>query len=90
MSKICFDGIETYATFNSNEIVVPKLAALRLAVDTIKSCLNMHQLAILAPIQDDVESINDYMFSLLPGEESTYLSSNSISNQDPNSELADV
>ncbi|KAF7812011.1 ATP-dependent DNA helicase pif1-like [Senna tora] len=41
--------------------------------------------AILAPTLDDVASINDYMLSLLPGEESKYLSSDSISNQDSDS-----
>ncbi|KAF7839029.1 putative PIF1 DNA helicase/replication protein A1-like protein [Senna tora] len=46
--------------------------------------------AILALTLDDVASVNDYMLSLLPGEEMTYLSSDSICSQDNLSGLANV
>ncbi|KAF7812812.1 ATP-dependent DNA helicase PIF1 [Senna tora] len=39
---------------------------------------------------DDVAQVNDYMLGLLPGEERIFLSSDSISNQDPNPKLAYV
>ncbi|KAF7827284.1 ATP-dependent DNA helicase PIF1 [Senna tora] len=47
-------------------------------------------LAILAPTLNDVASINNHMLLLLPGEKSVYLSSDSISSQDQDSELACV
>ncbi|KAF7807564.1 uncharacterized protein G2W53_039725 [Senna tora] len=46
--------------------------------------------AILAPTLDDVASINNYMLSLLPGEEFTYLSSENICVQGKDSQLGDV
>ncbi|KAF7807457.1 ATP-dependent DNA helicase PIF1-like [Senna tora] len=46
--------------------------------------------AVLAPSLDDVASVNNYMLSLLPGEESTYLSSDSICTQDQEYELSNI
>ncbi|KAF7835375.1 ATP-dependent DNA helicase pif1-like [Senna tora] len=45
---------------------------------------------VLAPTLDDVASTNEQMLLLLPGEESTYLSSYSVSNQDPTSKMAEI
>lgn len=42
--------------------------------------------AILAPKNDDVDMINGYMLSLMPGEEREYLSSDSICKTDSNSD----
>ncbi|KAF7835849.1 ATP-dependent DNA helicase PIF1-like [Senna tora] len=57
---------------------------------TIPNDILIQKTAILAPTLDDVAPINEHMLSLLPGEESTYLSSNSISNQESNYELASI
>ncbi|KAF7826339.1 ATP-dependent DNA helicase PIF1-like [Senna tora] len=46
--------------------------------------------AILSPTLDDVAKVNDFMLSLLPGEERTYLSSDTMCNQQPTSEVFDV
>ncbi|KAF7808150.1 ATP-dependent DNA helicase PIF1 [Senna tora] len=46
--------------------------------------------AILSPTLDDVAKVNDFMLSLLPGEEHTYLSSDTMCNQQPTSEIAEV
>ncbi|KAF7835338.1 ATP-dependent DNA helicase PIF1-like [Senna tora] len=46
--------------------------------------------AILAPTLDNVASVNEYMLSLLPGEERTYLSSDNILNQESNSHLGAI
>ncbi|XP_024011354.1 ATP-dependent DNA helicase PIF7-like [Eutrema salsugineum] len=45
--------------------------------------------AILSPTNEDVDQINDYMFSLLPGELHTYLSADSIapSDKDPSHKI---
>ncbi|KAF7822130.1 ATP-dependent DNA helicase PIF1-like [Senna tora] len=59
-------------------------------VDNYHSHDYIRDRAILAPTLNDVASINEYMLSLLPGEETTYLSSDSISNQEADSALADV
>ncbi|KAF7835735.1 uncharacterized protein G2W53_010594 [Senna tora] len=61
-----------------------------LFVDNYCSHEYIRERAVLAPTLDDVASINDYMLSFLPGEESIYLSSDSMCNQDPNSQLAEV
>ncbi|KAF7812820.1 ATP-dependent DNA helicase pif1-like [Senna tora] len=45
---------------------------------------------ILPPTLEDVASINNYMLSLLPSEESTYLSSDSICTQEDDFALTDV
>ncbi|KAF7839626.1 uncharacterized protein G2W53_008108 [Senna tora] len=57
---------------------------------TIPRDILIKNVAILAPTLDDVASINDYMLSLLSGEEMTYLSSDSICSQDNVSRLANV
>ncbi|KAF7807329.1 helicase-like protein [Senna tora] len=87
------------------EITIPTDLLITNVVDPIQSIVEstypffadnyrnydfIRERAILAPMLDDVSSINDYMLSLLPGEEITYLSSDSISNQDPDSELANM
>ncbi|KAF7808074.1 ATP-dependent DNA helicase PIF1-like [Senna tora] len=46
--------------------------------------------AILSPTLDDVAKVNDFILSLLPGEERTYLSSDTMCNQKPTSEIAEV
>ncbi|KAF7811911.1 ATP-dependent DNA helicase PIF1-like [Senna tora] len=46
--------------------------------------------AILTPTLDDVASVNNYMLSLLPGQERIYLNSERICNQDQDFEPADV
>ncbi|KAF7835768.1 ATP-dependent DNA helicase PIF1-like [Senna tora] len=46
--------------------------------------------AILAPTLDDVATINNYMLSLLPGEEVIYLSSDSICIQNNHSQVGHV
>ncbi|KAF7826476.1 uncharacterized protein G2W53_017640 [Senna tora] len=86
------------------EITIPNDILLQNEIDPIHSIINstypsftenylIHEYirdrAILAPTLDDVTSINDYMLSLLPGDESTYLSSD-ISNQDSDSQLANM
>ncbi|KAF7800998.1 ATP-dependent DNA helicase PIF1-like [Senna tora] len=45
---------------------------------------------VLAPTLDDVTSTNEHMLPLLLGEESTYLNSCSVSNQDPTSKIPDI
>ncbi|KAF7826980.1 ATP-dependent DNA helicase PIF1-like [Senna tora] len=46
--------------------------------------------AILSPTIDDVAKVNDFMLSLFPGEERTYLSLDTMCNQQPTSEIAEV
>ncbi|KAF7844472.1 ATP-dependent DNA helicase PIF1-like [Senna tora] len=45
---------------------------------------------IMSPTLDDVAQVNEYMLGLLPGEEHTYLISDTNCNQDPKSQLAEV
>ncbi|KAF7838994.1 uncharacterized protein G2W53_007476 [Senna tora] len=46
--------------------------------------------AILSPTLDDVAKVNDFMLSLLPSEKRIYLSSDTMCNQQPTSEIAKV
>ncbi|XP_056694876.1 uncharacterized protein [Spinacia oleracea] len=46
--------------------------------------------AILAPTHDNVEAINDYLLSLMQGEEKEYLSSDTIDQADTNMEMEDM
>ncbi|KAF7820632.1 uncharacterized protein G2W53_026087 [Senna tora] len=59
-------------------------------VDNFKNHVYFRERAILSPTLDDVAQVNEFMLGLLPGEERTYLSSDTICNQDPQDELAEV
>ncbi|KAF7807290.1 uncharacterized protein G2W53_039451 [Senna tora] len=66
------------------ESTYPKL------LDNYKSYVYFSERAILSPTLDDVAQVNEFMLGLLPGEERTYLSSDTICNQDPQDQLAEV
>ncbi|KAF7844330.1 uncharacterized protein G2W53_001235 [Senna tora] len=66
------------------ESTYPKL------LDNYKNYVYFSERAILSPTLDDVAQVNEFMLGLLPGEERTYLSSDTICNQDPQDQLAEV
>ncbi|KAF7826711.1 ATP-dependent DNA helicase PIF1-like [Senna tora] len=59
-------------------------------LDNFKNHVYFRERAILSPKLDDVAQVNEFMLGLLSGEERTYLSSDTICNQDPQDELAEV
>ncbi|KAF7808275.1 ATP-dependent DNA helicase PIF1-like [Senna tora] len=83
----------------NQEIEIPDDLLIKEAADPIKEIVNttypsfldnldnikyFQDRAILCPILENVEAINNFMLSLLPGEEVTYLSSDSICKSDTN------
>ena len=55
-------------------------------VGNINSITYLQDRAILCPTLDDVDAINDFMLSMLPGDEVSYLSSDSICRSDMNAQ----
>ncbi|KAF7807800.1 ATP-dependent DNA helicase PIF1-like [Senna tora] len=83
----------------NQEIEIPDDLLIKEAADPIKEIVNttypsfldnldnikyFQDRAILCPTLENVEAINNFMLSLLPGEEVTYLSSDSICKSDTN------
>jgi len=55
--------------------------------DNLGDPLFFRERGILAPTLDSVEHVNEYMMSLIPGEEKEYLSSDSVYRSDKNSNV---
>ncbi|KAF7812904.1 ATP-dependent DNA helicase PIF1-like [Senna tora] len=86
--KIGNDDIGEEINDEESEITIPNDILISKFQDLVQAIVN--NTYPLAPTLGDVASINNYMLSLLPGEEVTYLISNNICVQGKDSQLGDV